>query len=133
MDFTLQTRIKTSAKHIYQTWLSSEGHTQMTGGNAEISDVVGAHFTAWDGYITGKNLLLEPHRRIIQSWRTSQFEKEEPDSQIEVVLDAQEGWTELTLHHTNVPESGAHYKEGWENHYFEPMKAYFSKKKPIHP
>ena len=126
MEFTLKTTIDASAEKIYTAWLSSEGHTKMTGGVATISDQVGASFTAWDGYIEGKNLELEPYRRIVQSWRTSQFEEEEPDSQLEILLNEVDGQTELTLIHTNVPESGEHYIKGWDNHYFEPMKAYFS-------
>lgn len=128
MEFTLRTKIKSTAKEIYTTWLSSKGHTNMTGGQASISDKIGDSFSAWDGYIEGKNLELEPYNRILQSWRTSQFEEHEEDSQIEILLKEIEGQTELTLIHTTVPESGEHYKKGWDNHYFQPMKAYFSKK-----
>ncbi|MEX0291291.1 MAG: SRPBCC domain-containing protein [Flavobacteriaceae bacterium] len=127
MEFTLKTIINATAEEIYTAWLSSEGHTNMTGGEATASDKLGSHFTAWDGYIEGKNLVLEPFARIVQSWRSSQFEAHEEDSQIEVLLSEVDGATELTLIHTTVPESGEHYKKGWDNHYFQPMKKYFSK------
>lgn len=127
MEFTLKTKINAVAKEIYTSWLSSKGHTKMTGGAATISDKIGDSFTAWDGYIKGRNLELEPHIRILQSWRTSQFEEHEENSQIEILLKEVEGQTELTLIHTNVPESGEHYKKGWDNHYFQPMKEHFSK------
>ena len=126
MEFTLKTIIESSPEVIYATWLSSEGHAKMTGGVASISDRVGADFTAWDGYIKGKNLELERNRRILQSWRTSDFEDDEKDSQLEILLNEQDGHTELTLIHTNLSEHGEQYKTGWVNHYFEPMKAYFS-------
>ena len=126
MEFELKTRINAPAKEIYEAWLSSEGHTNMTGGEAITSDKVGESFTAWDGYIEGKNIALAPHKRILQSWRTSQFEVDEKDSQIEILLNEIDGKTELTLIHTAVPESGEHYKNGWDVHYFQPMKTYFS-------
>ena len=126
MEFTLKTKIKASAKEIYTSWLSSEGHTKMTGGAATVSDTIGDRFTAWDGYIEGKNIALEPYKRIVQSWRTSQFEGKEEDSQIEILLNEADGETELTLIHSNVPESGEHYIQGWDDHYFQPMKDYFS-------
>jgi activator of HSP90 ATPase len=85
-------------------------------------------FTTWDGYIEGKNIDLEPYHRIVQSWRTFDFEEEDQDSQIEILLSEAVGETELTLIHSNLPESGEHYKQGWEEHYFQPMKAYFSRK-----
>ena len=129
MEFTLKTNIKAKAKQIYKAWLSTQGHTKMTGGAAFVSDKVGDTFTAWDGYITGKNLVLEPYIRIVQSWRTSQFEEDEEDSQIEITLNETDGETELTLTHSNVPESGEHYIKGWDEHYFTPMKAYFEFRK----
>lgn len=100
----------------------------MTQGIAFTSDKVGNTFTAWDGYISGKNLELEPYTKIVQSWRSSQFEENEKDSQIEILLKENDGETELTLIHSNVPESGEHYKKGWDEHYFHPMKVYFQNK-----
>lgn len=125
MEIILKTILNAAAKDIYKAWLSSDGHTKMTGGEATASNRVGDDFTAWDGYIQGKNLVLEENKRIVQSWRTSQFLENEPDSQIEVLLEEGDGVTELTLTHSNVPESGEHYRKGWDEHYFQPMKKYF--------
>lgn len=126
MEFTLKTTMNTTAEKIYSAWLSSKGHSEMTGGKAMVSDTIGARFTAWDGYIEGINLELEQNKRILQSWRTSQFEAHEQDSQLEVLFNETNGQTEITLVHTKLPESGAHYQKGWDNHYFQPMKEYFS-------
>ena len=127
MKFTLKTRIEAPAEIIYKAWLSSEGHSKMTGGTATSTNKTGGSFTAWDGYIYGVNKVLEPYSRIVQSWRTSHFEEGEEDSQIEVLLKEEKRVTKLTLIHTNVPESREHYIKGWNEHYFEPMKTYFSK------
>ena len=125
MEFTLTTRIKATAKQIYKSWLSTQRHTKMTGGVAFVSDKVGETFTAWEGYITGQNMELEPYNKIVQTWRTSSFVDKEGDSQIEILLSEHEDETTLTLKHTNVPESGEHYIKGWEEHYFQPMRVYF--------
>lgn len=125
MEFTLTITIKTSANSIYKAWLSSEEHSMMTGGEAEITDSIGDEFTAWDGYIEGKNIELEDGQRILQSWRTSQFEENEEDSLLEITLHENNGETELILTHSNVPESGEHYINGWDQSYFQPMKEYF--------
>lgn len=127
MEFTLKTRFKASPQVVYQTWLNSVGHTNMTGSDAEITDKVGDSFSAWDRYIEGSNIELEPHKRILQSWRTSEFEDDEEDSIIEIILDDVNGETELTLIHTKLSGSGEQYKDGWKNHYFVPMKEYFLK------
>ncbi|MFT4660387.1 MAG: activator of HSP90 ATPase [Patiriisocius sp.] len=125
MEFTISTLIDASPEQIYKTWLSSDGHTKMTGGQATSSDEVGERFTAWEGYIEGKNIELEQFGRILQSWRTTEFEENEEDSQIEILLTEKGSQTELTLIHTKLPESGEHYKNGWDKHYFQPMNSYF--------
>lgn len=125
MEFTITTTIKATAKQIYKSWLSTQGHTKMTGGVAFMSDKVGDSFRAWDDYIKGENLVLEPYNKIVQSWRSTNFEDHEPDSQIEITLSENGDETTLTLKHTKVPESGEHYIKGWDESYFEPMKTYF--------
>jgi activator of HSP90 ATPase len=125
MDFTLTTTIKATAKQIYKSWLSTQRHTKMTGSTAFISDQEGEKFTACQGYITGRNLELQPYNKIVQSWRTGNFKSNEADSQIEVLLSENGNETVLTLNHTNLPEVGEDYKKGWEESYFEPMRKYF--------
>ncbi len=126
MEFSLTTRINTKPETIYSAWLNSEEHTNMTGGEAFVSNQVGEQFSAWDGYIKGRNIELETNKRILQSWRTTEFEDTDEDSQIEILLQAIDDQTELTLIHSHLPANGEQYKKGWEEHYFQPMKAYFS-------
>ena len=125
MEFVVKIKLKASAKEIFSLWLSSEGHSKMTGGAASISNIIADKFTAWNGYISGKNLELEPHKRILQSWRTTEFSAEEEDSLLEILLTEIDGVAELTLTHSRLPESGEHYRKGWDVHYFQPMRLYF--------
>ena len=82
------------------------------------------------GYISGRNVELIPSERIVQSWRTSEFDDEDEDSVITVVLEPVGGETLLTLEHSNVPDEYSSYEEGgWESNYFEPMIAYFAERK----
>ncbi len=128
-EFSLSGVIPATPQEIYDAWLDSRGHGAMTGSKAHISAKAGAEFSAWDGYISGRNIKLEPGRRIVQSWRTTQFDKSDADSQIEVLLEPAEGGTKLTLRHSNVPNGHTSYRDGgWQEHYFEPMKKYFSRR-----
>ena len=126
--FTVSAIFPASAERIYKAWLSSEEHAAFTGSAAKIKPQVGGEFSAWDGYITGKTVTLEPHRRIVQDWRTTEFPEGSPDSKLEVLLKEVEGGTKVTLKHSNIPEGQAEqYKSGWKDFYFAPMRAYFSK------
>lgn len=125
MEFTIKTIMKASPDNIYNAWLDSEKHSLMTGGEAKISAAIGENFKAWDGYIEGQNLTLEPNIRIKQSWRTIEFQDDEVDSIVEITLRKIEGGTEITLVHTMLPEHGKQYLKGWDENYFQPMKIYF--------
>ena len=128
--FTLTTTLPASALEVYEAWLDSLAHTEMTGSEAIMSDAVGAEVAAWDGYIAGRNLELVPGKRIVQSWRTSEFTDQHEDSIITVTLEEVAGGTLLTLTHSKVPEAHKSYEQGGgQKHYFEPMKEYFGKRK----
>ena len=112
---------------IYKAWMSSKGHSLMTGSGAKITARVGGKYTAWDGYISGKTLELEPGERIVQSWRSTDFAKDAEDSRLEVSLSPARGGTKVTLTHSDLPAgSSAEYRKGWLDFYFTPMKRYFS-------
>lgn len=118
--------LSASPDAIYDAWISGDGHSKMTGANATVDARVGGAFTAWDGYINGTTLELEPNKRIVQAWRTSEFPDDAEDSRIEILLKPVASGTTITLHHTNIPDGqGMIYKEGWKEHYFEPMSVYF--------
>jgi activator of HSP90 ATPase len=118
--------LEATPKAIYEAWLDGDKHALMTGGGATSNGHVGQRFTAWDDYITGTHLELQPGRRIVQAWRTTQFPASAPDSRVIVVLDPEAGGTRITIVHTDIPQGqGSSYESGWEEHYFEPMRHYF--------
>ena len=56
---------KVSPKRLYEAWLDGKQHSAFTGGaEASVEARVGGEHTAWDGYIWGKIVTLEPHRRF---------------------------------------------------------------------
>ena len=117
--------INVSPEEVYNAWLSSYLHTEMTGGEAKVSDIIGDSFYTWDGYIEGKNISLTPFTEIIQSWRTSEFSDEDEDSILKITLTEKGDGTEISLHHSNIPEGQLQYENGWKEHYFQPMTEFF--------
>ena len=127
-SFTLTDIIPAPPAAVYDAWLDSRAHGAMTGAKASQSPRLGAKVTAWDGYISGRNLQLVPGRRIVQSWRTTKFTDADPDSRIAVTLRAVPGGTRIILRHSRVPDGHTSYEDGgWQANYFTPMKAYFTK------
>lgn len=127
-SFTISSNLPATPDQIYTAWLSSEGHSQMTGSPAEVDGGSGGAFKAWDGYIWGVTLEMEPNHRILQAWRTSEFSEDSPHSRVEILLEEVADGTKITLIHTEIPEGQSEgFKQGWEDFYFTPMRAYFSK------
>jgi len=126
-EFEVAGTVCASPEEVFDTWMSSEGHSAMTGGLAVIDPREGGTFIAWNGYINGTTLQLERPMRIVQSWRTTQFTDDDEDSRIEVVLTALGGETLVTVHHSNVPNDHLGYEDGgWEKSYLTPMREYFA-------
>ena len=126
--FTLSEVFNAKPSEIYKAWLSSDGHSAITGSRAKVNGKIGGEFSAWDGYIFGSTLELTRDQRIVQAWRTSEFPDDAPDSHLEVSLEEVAGGTKVTLTHSDMPEDQVDsYREGWEDFYFKPMREYFGK------
>jgi activator of HSP90 ATPase len=111
---------------VYSAWMDSQAHADFTGSPASIDAQVGGAYSAWDGYITGCTLALDPGRRILQSWRTTEFPEDAPDSTLEIDLLPEENGTRLILRQSEIPEGQAgQYRQGWEDFYFKPLLAYY--------
>jgi uncharacterized protein YndB with AHSA1/START domain len=128
IEFEVSEVIPASPQEIYFAWLDSEEHTNMTGGEAHVSANIGEAFDAWDGYIHGKNLELEYPKRILQLWRTTEFERTDVDSRLEILLVPEGDGTRVTIRHSELPEHGMQYYQGWIDAYFLPMIDYFGGK-----
>jgi activator of HSP90 ATPase len=129
-SFKITRTFPATAKQLYEGWLDGQMHAAFTGGQAaKIDPHEGGKFSAWDGYIFGKTLTLEPFHRIVQSWRTTEFPTGAPDSDLEILFDDLKGKTMLTLVHTHLPpDQVEEYRQGWEDFYFKPMNNFFKSK-----
>ena len=125
VEFEISESFPASPQVIYDTWLDSEGHAAMTGHPAEAIREVGGEFMAGGGHIHGKNLELRPGKLIRQTWRATDFGDLDTDSELEITLAPEGTGARLTMKHTNLPDHGMKYKQGWMEHYFEPMNAHF--------
>ena len=114
-------------QNVYEAFVKAKLHAAFTESPATGSGRVGGKFTAWDGYISGVNRELEPGRKIVQSWRTTEWPDGAEDSRLELTFKAVKGGTEIRMTHSNVPaEQADSYKQGWDDFYWTPLKKYFT-------
>ncbi len=118
--------ISASPEAIYAAWLSSDGHAAMTGSPASFDGAgVGARFSAWGGFISGRITSVGPGHRFEVDWRTARFDERDADSHVVIELRAEGAATRIAIAHTGLPEHGMAYLEGWETHYFGPMRSHW--------
>lgn len=122
---TIVTLLPVRPEILYRVWMNSRQHSDFTGSPAVIDARAGGEFAAMNGYISGRNLVLEPGHRILQTWRTTDFPADAPDSELELLMEATTGGTLLTLIHRNLPSNQLDdYRLGWEEQYLQPLKDY---------
>jgi uncharacterized protein YndB with AHSA1/START domain len=119
---------------VYDALLDPKKHSDFTGSPATTSAKTGAAFTAWDGYISGKNLELVKGKKIVQEWKTTEWPDGYPVSRLEFTLAPKKGGTELKMVHSKVPaEQVADYTSGWKSSYWDPLKEYLARPKAAGP
>jgi len=117
-------RFKASPEELFDTYLDSKKHAAVIGSPVSISRKVGGKFVAFDGMISGKNLLIVPKRLIVQAWRAKPWKKRDPDSILILRFSKAPGGGRIDLAHVNVPAyDHAGVTKGWHKYYWNPWKA----------
>ncbi len=127
---TIRQRVTVKAKpvEVYEAFVDADKHSEFTGSRATGRGEVGAEFTAWDGYISGRVLELEEGKRLVQEWMTTEWPEGYPPSRFELTFRDIEGGTEVSMVHSGIPEKLAEdIGEGWKEYYWKPLKSYFRK------
>jgi activator of HSP90 ATPase len=119
--------IKATPHDVYEALMDSKKHSAFTGDKAVISREVGGKFSAFDGYAEGVNLELVPDKKIVQTWRASDW-PEGSSSKVTFALKAAAGGTQLTFIQTGIPEEFADdVSQGWQDYYWAPLKEMLEK------
>jgi activator of HSP90 ATPase len=118
---------KATPHEVYETLMDSKKHAELVGDEAKISKKVGAKFSIYGGEIEGVNLELVPDRKIVQSWRYSDW-PEGHFSKATFLLEESKDGTKLTFTQTEVPEDlYEDVAQGWHGYYWQPMQEMLEK------
>jgi activator of HSP90 ATPase len=107
--------------------MDSRKHARFTQAKARISRKVGGKICAFDGHVDGTNLELVPDKKIVQSWRGSDWPKGHYSRATFLLKKAKSG-TRLVFTQSGVPEDQYHpISQGWRDYYWGPIKAFLKK------
>jgi activator of HSP90 ATPase len=116
-----------SPETLYELYMDSRQHSKATGSPAKLSRKAGASFTAFDGLLRGKNLLIVPKKMIVQSWRSTSWKREDADSILIITFDKTKSGGRVELVHVNVPEHDHKgVSEGWDKYYWKPWRRHLA-------
>ena len=124
MPISQSVAIKASAESVYRALMSADEFSEATGASAEIVQDVGGAFSCFGGMVIGRQIELQPNKRIVQAWRVGSW----PDGIYSIVkfeISEVGGSAAVDLEHAGFPDgSQEHLEGGWHKMYWEPLKAY---------
>jgi activator of HSP90 ATPase len=116
------------AEVLYATYLDPVKHAEMTGAPVSIGVAPGSAFSAFGGSLTGITLVTIPSRLVVQSWRSTNFGPDDPDSTLILTFVPEGSGGRIDLIHLDVPEVDFRgVTEGWEKYYWTPWKRYLTR------
>jgi activator of HSP90 ATPase len=118
---------KTSPHELYEALMDSEKHAAFTNSEALISREVGGDYSAYAGYINGKNLELVLDQKIAQTWRAADWPENFYSKVVFQITQDPDG-TRLDFSHSGVPDGTEdEFAQGWIENYWDPLHEYLEK------
>ena len=113
---------------LFDAYLDSRKHAAIIGSKVSISKAAGGRFTAFNGMLSGKNLLIVRKKLDIQSWRSHKWKKMDPDSILILLFSKAERGARIDLIHVNVPNHDLRgVTRGWHRYYWKPWFKYLKR------
>ena len=117
--------LASTAEELFDTYLDPKRHAAVTGSAVTISDKPGSKFSAFFGSITGTTLAVIPRRLVVQSWRSTNFGLQDPDSTLILQFVPQGKKGRIELIQVDVPKVDFEgVTKGWELYYWAPWRRY---------
>jgi activator of HSP90 ATPase len=115
------------AAQLYAMYLDPVIHAKITGAPVTIGTGAGTPFRAFDGNLSGSMLTVVEPTLIVQSWRSTHFNDDDPDSTLILTFTPLGETGRIDLVHLDVPDQD--YQgviDGWEAYYWTPWRRYLT-------
>jgi activator of HSP90 ATPase len=120
-----------SPESLFDAYLDSRKHAAIVGSKVSINKTVGRRFTAFNGMLSGKNLLIVRKKLVVQAWRSRRWKKTDPDSILILRFSKAGRGARIDLVHVNVPKHDLRgVSRGWHRYYWKPWLEYLIRGRP---
>ncbi|MDH3670246.1 MAG: SRPBCC domain-containing protein [Gammaproteobacteria bacterium] len=114
-----------TADALFDAYLDPAEHGAITGAAVAIGTEAGDEFRAFGGVLTGAMLAVISPRLIVQSWRSTEFKVDDPDSTLILTFIPENRQGRIDLVHLDVPDHDLDgVSKGWEKYYWTPWRQY---------
>ena len=125
---TQSVRFNASPESLFDAYLDSRKHSAIVGSKVSISKAVGGRFAAFNGMLSGKNLLIIRKKLVVQAWRSRSWKKTDPDSVLILMFCKAGRGARIDLVHVNVPKHDLRgVTRGWHRYYWKPWLEYLKR------
>ena len=113
------------AETLFDMYLDPAEHGAITGAQVTIVKEAGAAFGAFDGALNGTLLAVVRPVLIVQSWRSTNFKRADPDSPLILSFRTKNDAGQISLVHVDVPDHDHDgVTERWPTYYWTPWREY---------
>jgi activator of HSP90 ATPase len=114
----------TTPEELFEIYMDPQQHGAILSAKVVITKKVGDQFSAFNGNVTGKNLVIVFGRMIVQSWRGNVWKDNDLDSILTLTFTATKKGAQIYMVHANTPDQ---FDELWDEFYWQPMKELIKK------
>ncbi|HEX4475926.1 MAG TPA: SRPBCC domain-containing protein [Polyangiaceae bacterium] len=114
-----EVNLKCSPTHVYAALVDTEKFAEITGAPASGDGADGASFSAFGGYVVGRNIELVSGKRVVQAWRAKTW----PEGVYSIArfeLHPAGSGTKVVFDHDAFPaDMKDHLAAGWQSNYWD--------------
>jgi len=118
-------QIKASPERVFKALTMADEIKVWSGSAASFEAEEGGSYSMWDNWVKGTVKEIVPDKKLVQTWKPSDWDKQGKESIVTFELSEKQGKTTVQLEHTNVPdEQFKSTSDGWNEYYVGAIKEY---------
>ncbi|MED5371211.1 MAG: SRPBCC domain-containing protein [Myxococcota bacterium] len=124
-ELQLSVDVPTTPQKLWEAYMDTLQQAAITGAPASVEAKIGGNITLYSGAVTGVFVALRKPDLIVQTWRTHDFEDQEPDARTEIRLAPSARGCRFIVTQDNIPQRlRKQFINGWTTAYFKDLQTW---------
>ena len=124
-DIQQSVELPAAPEALFEMYVDARQHAAFTGSEVTVSREPGSTFSAFGGALSGRMVATVPGRLVVQTWRSTNFGVDDPDSILVLAFSEAVSGGRIDLVHIGVADRDYDgVSEGWRKFYWDPWRAF---------